>query len=178
MIDEKTHDKIVAAAYGEADAKTEAEVRRLAESNSEADDLLKEYLETAASVKSISREKCPSRIFNQAKSITGAEQKKENALLDIYKLLFRRPAASFAAGAIFVMVLIFSILVDRNQRHYSHEEILAADTQAREALSIVGNVLFKTKKSLTDQILEKKVSGPIKTGIETVNNIFYKENKK
>lgn len=178
--DDKLLDKIIAVAYGDAGFFEKRKIKRLAKINPEVDALLKEYSDTADAVKTLEHDECPEIVIQNAAGATGENDiNRKSFLADLFSLAYSRPVVSLAATVILLIAVFTTVFVDRpvNKPNYTAEEIRVADQQAREALAIVGRIFESTNLALKNEILKEKVSQPVHEGMQTVNQLFDKENK-
>ena len=179
-ISEQLHELIITVAYGDASFTNRIKVYAEARRNSEVKNLLDEYTETANSVHSLPLEECPQEIIEQVQAATGSNADTERSFsLDFLSMIYTRPIASAAAGIIIVAMLITSVFIERQPKEsiYTRNDVELASTQTKQALAIVGDIFTQTRESIKQDILGKKVSKPIKEGMNVVNDLLIEEKK-
>ncbi|MCF8259980.1 MAG: hypothetical protein K9J12_04345 [Melioribacteraceae bacterium] len=172
-MEEKTINKIIEVAYGGGSLFDKMKIRKLISENSEAKAIYDEYSSTASDVHKLTLEDCPDEIISN--SISNLEIKVKNRFfLDLYELLFTKPAYTAAIMAVTSIVIISTIFIDRPQPEslFTPQEVEVADKQVKEALLIVSHLFVKSKDTIKEDVLTNKVSKPLNKGINIVNNLL------
>ena len=172
---------IIRVAYGDAGFWEKNRIKRLAKSDRKISELLKEFRETAETVKSIKLDECPNEVIAGISRNTKFEySNKPSLLFDIYSAVFAKPVVSAATLSTIVLVIIMAVSFNISQTYdgYEKAEVELANRQAKYALAVINKVFSNTRNSLAKDILTDKVSKPINEGIETVNKLFKKEEVK
>ncbi|MBN1301917.1 MAG: hypothetical protein JW995_11940 [Melioribacteraceae bacterium] len=172
---------IVRTAYNDAGFFEKIRVERLAAKDPLIGNILKDYKETARSVHSIKIEECPQELLEiiperRLNSRIG----KPSFTVDLYTTLLSKPVSTIAVTVLLTITVLSVVLLNRYEQfnNYDKAEVELASRQTKYALAIIGKVFNTTTKSLTDEILNEKVSKPINEGIKTVNKIFIDEGDK
>ncbi len=176
---EAQKDKIISAAYGTGSLVDRLIVRCLVSSNVEAEKLYSEYKQTAEEVRQIAGDECPPDILKnvQHKTICILENK-SSFMFDLYSAIFSRPIISTVASLILVAAIIIALIINQPvQYNYTRAQVVNADKQAREALTIVSKILKETHLTLQKEVLDEKVSKPLNRSVEIVNKLFIGEKK-
>ena len=176
---EAQKDKIISAAYGNGSLPDRLTVRRLIFSNEEAERLYLSYKQTASEVKQIAEEECPSDILKTVQHETNrALENKGSFMSDLYSAVFSRPIISAVTTVVLVTSIVIALIVNRPvQYNYTHEQIIDADRQTREAFLIVGKILKETNATLQNEVLSERVSKPLNQSIRIANKLFEGEKK-
>ena len=180
-IPEDLLNSIIRVAYNDEGYFEKLKVMKLAEKDDRVKELLNEYQITALSVHNLTPIECPDNLVEKAcRKVKIEQHNKPSIFFDIYNLVFTRPAISAAAALLLVTAITISVFINNRGELYEYntEEIDLANRQAKYALAIVGKVFSSTSKSLTEDIIGKKVSKPINEGIKTVNKLFIEEENK
>lgn len=176
MIDEKTTDKIIRTAYGDAGFFEKILVQLKAKSNPDVKRLLNEYKSTAYSIKSIEPYECPDYLLekiSKEKNITKLTE--ESFWLNVFGFAAHRPMFSTAAGAVLIvslLTLFFMSTQENKYEQYTQEEVEFAEQQVKTSLKIVGKVFKKTQIKLEDEIIDKQVREPFNQSFKIINNLF------
>ena len=179
-ITEELRDKIISTAYGDAGFIDRMLVNKLARNYPEVKSLLEEYTATAKVTHSIAVDDCPEEIINSVRQKIGIKKEEKKSFFgDLYTALFTRPVISAAAFAMVAVLVVTSIIFNKNeyQYNYSQEEIALADKQVKESLYLVGRIFNKAQTNLTDEILTARVAKPISEGFNLVNDLFNEGDK-
>ncbi len=172
-ISEEIIDRIISAAYGEADAETKNFVNRLIENNAEAKEIFYSYKKTAASVNNIKMPEAPESLNNVLDNLTAVD-KKRNYINSIFDSFTAKPLTAVGMAAAILIIVILSLVSQSRQSHngYTEAEILRANKQVVESLALVGRVFKETQSAITNDILGNQVSRPIKESIKTIDYLF------
>jgi len=179
-ITEELRDKIISTAYGDSGFIDRLLVNKLARNFPEVKLLLDEYSATARVTHSITTEECPEEVINSVRKKIGLKKEvKKSFFGDLYTALFTRPVVSAAAFTMVVIIVVTSIIFNKNeyQYNYSQEEIALADKQVKESLYLVSRIFNKAQTNLTDEILTARVAKPISEGFNLVNDLFNEGDK-
>ncbi|MEW6194145.1 MAG: hypothetical protein AB1521_03195 [Bacteroidota bacterium] len=173
-LDEEMIDKIISVAYNDANIFDRIFVRRAAKRNDNVKKLLQTYRNTAIKVHNLREEDCPEEIIDSLKQKSIPLRITKNAFgTDLAAIVFGRPLVSAIASIVVIAAIIVALFSTREIRPvYSRQEIEYADKQTRQALAIVGKIFNQTGTTLKREVLNDRVSKPIKDGLEIVNNIF------
>ena len=135
---------------------------------------MEEYKNTANAVHSI-----PKAEYHGDLKIQTIPDSKKSIFDDIYQILIGKPLVSAAATILLIFAITFSLVNNRELTYesYSLAEVQKANLESKQALMIVNKIFSKTKDQLTNDILIKEVSKPIKEGMNTVNKLFKQENR-
>ncbi len=177
---EELLNKIISVAYGDAGIKDKISIYFLAYKNEEIRKVYAEYKKVAANTKKLNLEECPQHIVEKVSKLTVQNKYKEQSLLlDLYSFLFRRPKFSAAIVATIVLAIVSTFIFKRPeiQNHYSIQEIEIADAQVKQSLSLVSELLHKTRDTVEKEILAERVSKPMRESLYIVNNYLQGENK-
>jgi hypothetical protein len=162
-MDEKLLNKIISAAYEDGSMIGKRKIKKIIRTDPEAERIYTSFKEVADKVHDLPERKCPDEVLWRA------EEKID--LTEVRRSSFLKPAAAFAVILIAAVVALFS-LINKEKQTYSHQEILAAEVQAKESLALVSRILNKTTSTLGNDILPDKVSKPVKKGLNIINNLF------
>jgi hypothetical protein len=164
---EKLNDRIIRAAYGDAGFLEKISVYLAARRDPAVAALLKEYRQTAEAVHSMEKE-CPEYLVNTAEEKLLLKSK-SNSAKGILSALMYKPSLAFIMIILFSGILSFFIFRGNNEPDYSAAEVELAEKQVKETLSYVGIIFKAAENELEKEILEKKISKPIRKGFSTVN---------
>ncbi len=173
LIDEKLIDSIICVAYGDADLADRLKVYFYSLKNPKVKELLREYKQTAGAVHSYKTLECPNDVVGSAKNRVRDVEKLKRRKSYYFGALYARPL--FAAVATLIIIAVVSFFITKKQseeKRYSKAEVVKAEEQVKQSLAIVGKVFRKTENRLTEDILEKQVTPPIKKGFDTINNLL------
>ncbi|MBK8944466.1 MAG: hypothetical protein IPM32_04255 [Ignavibacteriae bacterium] len=179
-MNEELLNKIIDVAYRNASVWKKFEIYFLAFKNSEVKNTLAEYKVTAKKVKNLEIEDCPENIINNVAKIIKSENINSHSLIsDIYNILFNRPLLSGTMATVFILAIISTFVFQRPEikEHYTKQEIEIAEKQTRETFELIASVLNKTKNTVEQEVLAKRVSKPIKQSLNLVNDYLEGENK-
>lgn len=169
-IDDKYLNKIIRVAYGEGNIFEKFSVYFHSKKNAGIKKLFEEYRETASALEDMKKDKCPDELVKKAeKNIFG----KIRFGLKIPDILFSKPILSTAAAV--ALVVLFSVIVLENRQpepQYSETQVKFAEVQVKESLAIIDRVFQNTRRTIEDDVLKKKVTPPIREGVNVVNNLF------
>ena len=173
-ISEKLLDRIISVAYGSASFLEKRRINKLASESKTIKKILEEYKSTANAVHSIPQEE-----YNGELKIQTISDSKKSIFDEIYQILIGKPLISAAATILLIFAITFSFLNNSELSYegYSLVEVQKANLESKQALMIVNKIFSKTKNQLTNDILIKEVSKPIKEGMNTVNKLFKQEKK-
>ena len=173
-ISEELLDRIISVAYGSASFLEKRRIEKLASENETIQELLNEYKSTANVVHSIPKEEYSGKL-----KIKTIHESSKSIFDDIYQILIGKPLVSAIATILLIFAITFSLFNNKELTYegYSLAEVQKANFESKQALLIVNKIFSKTKKQLTDDILIKEVSKPIKEGMNTVNRLFKKEKR-
>ncbi|MBK7105064.1 MAG: hypothetical protein IPH62_07260 [Ignavibacteriae bacterium] len=176
---EELLNKIIDVAYGNASLFDKIKIYLMSLKNSEIKNLLHEYKNTASSIKKLDLEDCPDHIIGKvSKSIHSENIKSSSMLSDIYTILFGRPLLSGTLATVFILAIISTFIFKRPEikQHYTKQQIEIAEKQTRETFELIASVLNKTKNTVEQEVLAKRVSKPIKQSLNLVNDYLEGEN--
>ncbi len=143
--------------------------------NPEAKVIYDEFKKTSDLLKRIPVEKCPDEVVKKVNNRFGISGKNSRSILnDILYLVFSRPVFSSLSITIIIVGILSTFIFERNNIdvHYTANEIGLANKQVKESLALIGAILSKTEKKITNDILTSRVGKPIKEGINTINYLF------
>jgi hypothetical protein len=171
---EELHNKIISAAYGEANLLDKLQVLRAVAKNPDVKKLYASYMWTAAEVKQIKEENFTNDFVSRLTQENIPAAKKNNSFsYDFLAIVFARPIISSAVTIVLIASIAAALIFNKPvQRSYNETEILQARDQAKYALSIVDNIFKQTNITLQKEILGDRVTKPIKESIGIVNNIL------
>lgn len=174
---EELHNKIISAAYGDAGFFDKIRVLRAIAKNPEAKKLYASYMLTAAEVKQIREENFTSDFVTRlAGENVPAIKHNRSMMFDFLSVLFARPVISFATALILIASIVYTLTFNKpvpiNYNKVNEAEVLRAEEQAKYALAIVDNIFQKANQTLQNEILNEKVTKPIKESVGIVNNIL------
>ena len=173
IINEKLIDSIICVAYGDASIPEKIKVYFYSLKDFRVKELLEGHRQTAAGVHSFRDQGCPDEIIKSANKKIQNEESKKNKEFKYPGFRFARPMIAAAASLIIIAVISLFILNKQPQeKRYSKAELIKAEEQVKQSLAIVGRVFRKTENRLTEDILEKQVTPPIKKSYDTINNIL------
>lgn len=172
-IEEKLLNKIIKVAYGEGNLFERTEVNYLAKKNPEVKRLLDDYRLTASVLDNITNEKCPDEILEKAYHKITAESRSAVLERKRFEFFLKKPLISAAAAVI--IVGLFALFILERQKpnpRYSDVQVKQAEVQVKESLALIDRVFQNTRRTLEFDVLKKRVSPPLKEGINVVNNLF------
>lgn len=178
-MDEKLINRIISAAYNDAPFWERLHIMWKAKKDPGVKKLYLEYKAAAAMAHNFTEEPCPESVIRRVEKLTtGREDNSRSFLLDLYGVLFSKPAWPAAVIVVIISVISFSVYHRQNEqpRPYTKKEIALANEQASAALKMVGNILNETKSTVINEILPEKVSKPINKSFTVVRNLIDKEN--
>lgn len=174
QINEKLLNKIISAAYGDANFLEKIRIHFLAARNNEVKKLLAEYKITAKAVEEIKPEECPAEILENIKRNTSIED--NNLFSPVLKFLHAflyKPAIATIAVLILVSGMIFFAFFNKTGKdQYSKAQVQLAEKQVKESLVLVNKIFNKTADKVENDILKKQVAKPVYEGISIINNLF------
>lgn len=175
IMKEELLNKIISVAYSDAGIRDRIMVYFLSKKDPQVKAVLDEYRNTAAAVHMIKEEKYSAKVIIPENS----EEESGSFLLDLYTVLFSKPVRTFAVSAAIIIIAVSSSLLRKPepQRIYSRQELERADAQARKTLTMVSNILHKTKSTVIEEVLPEKVSKPINDGFSIVKDFIHEEKK-
>ena len=174
-IDEKLHDEIIAAAYGDAPKSVRKKILQLIETDGEAAELFARYSETAKAVGKLKPEECPDAPVKKALSSQKVGEAKRSFIYDWFMILYSKPAITAAAGFAAVLIIAVTFLFNVNRTHYNgytKSEVEKANRETQMALSIVGRFFAESREALKENILLDKIGQPVQKGINELNKLF------
>jgi len=173
-INDKLIDKIISAAYGDANIFDKLEVYFKARNNNEVKRLLDSYRATAEEVHQLGEEEYEDRSIHFRGTQNGIVEESYNSFItDFLTIIFSRSTASLAVTIFIIVAVVATLFVNRPQEQkYSQQEIQIADRQTRKALAIVGKIFNQTQSTLEKEVLSERVAKPIREGIGIVNYLF------
>ena len=169
-IEDKYLDKIIRVAYGEGNIFERFSVYYRSGKNPEIKKIFEEYRETAMALEDMKNENCPDELVKKTESNIFGNAR---ISLRIPAIIFSRPVLSTAAAA--AAVILFSLIVLETQKpqpQYSGTQVKQAEVQVKETLAIIDRVFQNTRRTIEDDVLKKKVTPPIREGVNVVNNLF------
>jgi hypothetical protein len=172
--------KIISVAYGDSGFIDRIKIKHLAKKDPQVKMYLEEYSKTAKAAHSLKAEECPVEIVNNVKGKIGiAKGSTKSFFFELYSTLFAHPVISASAVSIVLVVLVTSIIFNRNQYtyNYTQQEIELADKQAKESLFIITKIFNKAQNNLKNEILAGHVAKPISEGLNLVNELFNEGDK-
>lgn len=179
-MNEELLNKIIETAYGNASVADKIKIYFLAYKNSEVKKVLMDYKATADKVKNLGIENCPDHLINNISKTIKSENINSHSLLsDIYNILFNRPILSGTLAAVFILAVLSTFIFNRPEikQQYTKQQIEQADAEVKYSLSLVANVLNKTKSTIENDVLQEKVNKPIKESLFIINDYINGENK-
>ena len=177
-ITEELLNKIISVAYNDASYFNKIRIYRAAAKNPKVLKILSSYKETANKVKQIKEDVYAEDLIKPINSEVILTRKSQKTFLsDLFAIIYRRPIISVAVTLILILTIITALIINKPvhynyQQNYSQTEIIKAGKEARYALEIVGRVFNRTNSTLRKEILDKKVSKPIRESIGLINNLF------
>ncbi len=173
-LNEEMINKIISVAYNDANIFERIFVYRAAKGDDNVKKLLQSYCNTAIKVHELKEEDCPEEIIESLKQKSIPLRISQNSFnSDFAAVVFGRPLVSAIASVLVVAAIIVALFSTREIHPvYSRQEIEHADKQARQALAIVGKIFNQTGTTLKREVLNDRVSKPIKDGLGIVNSIF------
>ncbi len=77
------------------------------------------------------------------------------------------------------MAVLSTFIFNRPEikQQYTKQQIEQADAEVKYSLSLVANVLNKTKSTIENDVLQEKVNKPIKESLFIINDYINGENK-
>ncbi|MDX1699272.1 MAG: hypothetical protein R3250_01580 [Melioribacteraceae bacterium] len=178
-MDDKILNSIIKVAYGEASFLEKLKIRKLAKGNSEISSLLEKHIQIANASRNLGTDAFPEEILKNVKNITRVSSPKEKSLFfDIYSFIFMRPAISAAIFSVIILSLISTFVFKRPEIHqqYSKQEIELADQQVKQSLALLASVFKRTTTTVEKDILNDRVSRPIKESFNLVNEYLEEDN--
>lgn len=168
QIKEKTLNKIIRCAYGDAyfTEKLEMFIRKLF--NRQIKNIYSEYKFTAKEIHSIKLKNI------DLNNLPGKGKERTNIFSKIISFISLKPIGiSYASVALVLSVIALFLLIDKNsETRYTQAEILQANRNVEYSLAIIGKVFNETEKKLNEEIVNKKIREPIKKGFETINTLY------
>ncbi len=173
LIDEKLIDSIICVAYGDASLAEKIRVYFISLRNPRVKELLEEYKTTAGAVHYYRNMECPREVILSAKNKIRSEETAGREKTKYAGFAFARPLLTTASALILIAIISFFVLRKPPvKQQYSKAEVLKAEQQVKESLAIVGRVFRSTENTLTQDVLEKQVTPPIKKSINIINNLL------
>jgi len=176
-ITEELLNKIISVAYNDASYLNKIRSYRAAAKDPRVLEILNSYKETANKIKQIKEEACPDGLLKSINhEVILTKKSRRTFLSDLFAIIYRRPIISAAATLILIIAIITALIINKpveyHNHYYSQMEIIKADKEAHYALEIVGKVFNRTNSTLQKEILNEKISKPIRESIGLVNNLF------
>jgi len=173
IIDEKLLNNIISTAYGDANIVERLKVYFYYFKDPRMKELFNEYKQTAGAVHVYKNLDCPDGIIKSTYTkIYGEEIRRQNKARFIH-FAYARPLIVAAASLIIIaLVGLFMLKRQPEENKYSKAKVLEAEMQVKQSLAIVGRVFRKTENKLTEDVLEKHVTPPIKKSYDTINNLL------
>jgi len=173
IIDEKLLNSIISTAYGDANIVERLKVYFYYIKDPRIKELFNEYKQTAGAVHSYKKLDCPDKILQLTYAkIYGEEIRRRNKARFIRFASARPVIVTTASLIIIALVGLFMLNRQHEENQYSKADVLKAETQVKQSLAIVGRVFRKTENKLTEDVLEKHVTPPIKKSYDTINNLL------
>ena len=171
---EELHNKIISAAYGEANLLDKLRVLRTVAKNPDAKKLYASYMWTAAEVKQIKEENFTNDFVSRLTQENIPAAKNNNSFIyDFLAIVFARPIISSVTTIVLFASIAAGLILNKPVQHnYNESEILQAREQAKYAFTIVDNIFKQTNLTLQNEILGEKITKPIKESVGIVNNIL------
>ena len=182
-IDPEIKNLIIETAYESASFLGKMRAEKLMKSNPELKTLYEEYKSTADSVHSLHKEEMPDSVLINTEQMTGTKLSRKSSSFfdDLLSIFYAKPQIAFAATAIVIGFLTFSIFlkndsstIDFESSQYTRAEVELANRQAKHALLLVSQVLTTTSNKVADEIIPNRVVKPINESFEYVNDLFKK----
>lgn len=177
-MNEKLINQIIETAYGDAGLFTRIKIHRLAAKNAEVKKLLDEYKATANDVKKLKGSEVPGYLFEEALK----NKKTKPFLLDLYLLLFEKPAVSVAVTAVLLLSITFAVYFKNPpanpEQQLTEQELIEANEEARKAFELIGSIFQNASNSIKEEIIDKKLNNPLKEGMIFTNGLFNRQGEK
>lgn len=163
-ISEEYLDKIIFVAYGDAGILDRMKIYFDAKRNPDIKKILAEYRETAKGVHWIKPAEYPGRL-------PVIKQQKNIRLLNYLDIFFKRPALSMTIVILLTAGVAGYYIINNNSttNGYSKQELMVADRQAKESFAIVASIFNETENRLKNEVINKKVNGPINKSLTIIN---------
>ena len=172
-IEEKLLKKIIKVAYGEGNIYERTAINYRSKKNPEIKRLLEEYRLTASVLDNIKNEECPDEILEKTYDRIKAANKSAALGPKWFDFFLTRPLISAAAAVLIVgMFSLYIIERPKPNPRYSEVQVKHAELQVKESLAIIDKVFQNTRRTLEYDVLKKRVTPPLKEGINVVNNLF------
>ncbi len=171
---EKYIDKIISAAYGDANLIDKIDIYIKAYSNQQIRKIYNDYKEVAKSVKKISRDFAPAEVVDNVQKELNIHEKLSGTFFEgLFKFIIMKPAYSAAVLVIILSVSVIIFLRQPKQKPaYSNLQVTLAEKQVRESFDLVGKILARVQIKVTNQVLNNDVAKPIQKGTSVINNLF------
>ncbi len=162
-MNEKLLNKIITVAYGDANFFDQIFVRVLALKNNEVKSVFNEYSLTAKEVKNLKQKN-----YNVKTDFTVVINKTRKRKTNY------NPAFAVLSAVIIVSLITVFIFNNTSTQtaHYSNKEIDLAKKQVEKSLFVVSRILNATEKTVTEDIIIKKVSNPIRKRLSILNDLL------
>jgi len=168
--------KIVSAAYGDANLIDKIYIYWLARKNESVKAELSDYKRIANVVHKL-EEECPAELLNNLRSVPFKEAR-NSLLIDFISIIVNKPLASAIAVLSLVVFITLSVILRQPIKpSYTDNELRKASEQANYAFRLIGNILNETTEKLEKEILREHVVKPINEGIEIANKLLIKGEK-
>jgi len=168
QINEKTLNKIIRSAYGDASLTEKASIffRKLI--SKEIKNIYSEYNFTAKEVHSIKLKNI------DLNNLPGKGKERTNIFSKTISFISLRPIGISYASVVLVLsvIAVFLLVGKSSETHYTQAEILQADQNVKYSLAIIGKVFNETEKKLNEEIVNNKIRKPIKKGFEIINTLY------
>lgn len=174
-MNEKTIEKIISVAYGDAGIWDRIYIGMLAMKNREAAELLKEYRKTAGEVHSLREEEYPEESVEKVLSRAGIKEKQRISFkADLFGIFINRPLAASAAAFALVGLLAITLFITTREPElkYSHEELTKAEEDTRVVFKAINEILNGAGSLIIEDVLKERVAAPISENLNKVSNII------
>ena len=177
---EELLNKIISVAYGDANLKDKISIYFLSLKNEEIKKALNEHRKIAAAAHNLELEECPENLIEKVSaSINVQNLRSQSMFTDLYSIFFRRPVLTGAMATVIILAVISTFIFERPEikQQYTQQQIEQADSEVKYSLSLVANVLNKTKNTIEKDVLQDKVNKPIKESLFIINDYLQGDKK-
>jgi hypothetical protein len=176
-MNEKTADKIISVAYGDASLIDRISVGILIMQDKEALELYKEYKRTAAEVHDTASEEFPDSSLDKVYSETGVKKERRRGIsFDVFSVFISRPLIASASVVLLAGLLVVTMFIKTREPEavYSQKEIELAEAQTSQVFKVINDAFENAGRIVKENILKENVAKPMNESVEKISNIISK----